>query len=146
MTGFVHTHYPQEHPGLARVEHAASAWKKVAGKFDSNRGLAALLLAAVVSALLVVANQVMDTWSDGHLLAGWIALWLIAFAGLAVLATPAHRVSCSLRAGLKAYRVRRKQAIADEQLWNIALVDARVMADISRAMAQDGARDVRSYS
>jgi hypothetical protein len=39
----------------------------------------------------------------------------------------------------------RKQRIADEKLWNIALTDARVMADLSRAMSRDALRDTRGY-
>jgi hypothetical protein len=31
------------------------------------------------------------------------------------------------------------------QLWELALTDARVMADISRAMTRDTVRDVRGY-
>ena len=50
-----------------------------------------MLLAAVVSALLVVANQVIDTWTEGHLLAAWIVLWTVAFAALGLLAAPARR-------------------------------------------------------
>ena len=42
-----------------------------------------MLLAAIVAAFLVVANQVVDTWTEGHLLAAWIVLWMVAFAALA---------------------------------------------------------------
>ena len=31
---------------------------------------------------MVVANQVIDTWSEGHLLAAWMVLWVVAFAAL----------------------------------------------------------------
>ena len=34
---------------------------------------------------------------------------------------------------------------ANQKLWNIALTDARVMADLSRAMSRDGEREVRGY-
>ena len=33
----------------------------------------------------------------------------------------------------------------DEKLWNLALSDARIMADLSRAMSQDAQRDIRAY-
>lgn len=41
------------------------------------------------------------------------------------------------------WQASRRQARADEALWTLALQDARVMADISRAMARDAAGDVR---
>ena len=39
----------------------------------------------------------------------------------------------------------RRQRKADEQLWNIALNDARVMADLSRAMSRDAAQEARYF-
>ncbi|MGH6627943.1 MAG: hypothetical protein ACRECD_15615 [Burkholderiaceae bacterium] len=145
MTSFVHLEYPTQHPGVVRAERTAEAIKGLASRFDGARGAATLLLAAVVAALLVVANQVIETWTEGHLLAAWIVLWTIAFAALALLAVPARRAVCSLRSGLKAWSAARQQAAADERLWNLALTDARVMADISRAMGADASRDVRGY-
>jgi len=56
---------------------------------EASRTLSGMLLAAVLSALLVVADQVIDTWVDGHMLAAWVALWTVAFAALALLGTPA---------------------------------------------------------
>jgi hypothetical protein len=145
MSSFVHTHYPEEHPGMARAAHAAEAFHRLVSAYDGARGLAALLLAAVVSAMLVVANQVIDTWTDGHLMAGWIALWVIAFGALALLGMPTRRIANGLRSAVQAWSVRRKQSRADARMWELALGDARVMADISRAMTSDAARDVRGY-
>jgi hypothetical protein len=98
-----------------------------------------------VAALLVVANQVVETWTEGHLLMAWIVMWTIAFAALALLASPARNAGSVLRTTMRAWSERRKQATADEQLWELALTDARVMADISRAMTRDTVRDVRGY-
>ena len=39
-----------------------------------NKALAAMLLAALVSALLVVADSVVDAYAEGHLLLGWVCL------------------------------------------------------------------------
>ncbi len=98
MTTFVHVHYPAEHPGLARLRHVGAALKNVSASFDGAAGIASLLLAAVIAALLVVADQVMETWTDGNLLAAWIAMWVIAFAGLALLAEPARKAALEFKA------------------------------------------------
>ena len=91
MTSFVHVEMPTEHPGVARFERAAGNLRTAANRFDSAKGLAAFLLAAVVSAMLVVADQVMSTWADGHLMAAWIVMWAIAFSVLAMFAGTARR-------------------------------------------------------
>jgi hypothetical protein len=136
MTSFVHPHFATTHVGAERLEAAVSAVQSSAKNFTGSRGLATLLLAAMVSALLVVANQVIESVSDGHLFAAWIALWTIAFAALALFAAPARQLSNNLRAGWAAWTVARKATAADERLWSIALQDARVMADITAAISR----------
>jgi hypothetical protein len=62
-----------------------------------------------------------------------------------LLAQASHTVLQTLRARIGAWRMARAQAREDDQLWRIALTDARVMADLSRAMTADASRDVRGY-
>lgn len=145
MTSFVHIDYRTEHPGVTRLERAASALKSLSSGFDAARGAASLLLAAVVAALLVVANQVIDTWGDGHLVAAWMLLWVIAFTGLALLAAPVRRAVATLRASSKAWSEARRREAEDEKTWNAALYDARIMADLSRAMNGIAVDNIRRY-
>ena len=145
MTAFAHVDHPTEHPGVVRAQRLAASVKNAASRFDGARAGASMLLAAIVAALVVVANQVIDTWTEGHLLAAWIVMWTVAFAALALLATPAKRTAAALRSGARRWAAVRKQAAEDEKLWNVALTDARVMADISRAMSADAARDIKAY-
>ena len=142
MTSFAHVTYPAEHPGVLRAERAASALKS---SFEGGRGAASLLLAAIVAALVVVANQLVDTWTEGHLLAAWVVMWTIAFAALALLAAPARRTVQGLRGGLGRAAEARRRAAEDRKFWQVALTDARVMADISRAMSAEGVRGARYY-
>jgi hypothetical protein len=93
----------------------------------------------------VVANQVIDTWTEGHLLAAWIVLWTVAFAALGLLAAPLRRSVNSARAAMTRTLAARRLAAQDRELWALALTDARVMAELSRAMSRDTLRDVRGY-
>jgi hypothetical protein len=145
MTSFAHVDYPSEHAGVVRAQRAAESLKQAARSFDGTRASASLLLAAIVAALVVVASQVIDTWTEGHLLAAWIVMWAVAFAALGLFAAPAKRAAVALRAGMKRWAAARKQAAEDEQLWQLALTDARVMADISRAMSADASRDIIAF-
>lgn len=138
MTSFVRIDYPAVHPGVARFEAAFKSASTLRRSFDSTRGLAAMLLAAVVAALLVVADQVVDTWADGHLLAAWIALWAIGFAALALFAGTARRLATRVVGALDRWSQRLAQARADERVWAIALQDARVMSDLRAALSRHG--------
>lgn len=145
MTSFAHVEYSTEHPGVVRAENAAAALKSAVANFDGARGAASLLLAAVVSALLVVANQVIDTWSEGHLLAAWMVLWLVAFGALALLTTPARRAGVALRSGAQAWAESRRRAAEDQRTWNVAMKDPRIMAELNHAMGIATVSDIRKY-
>jgi hypothetical protein len=145
MTSFIHVDMPAEHPGVARAERAFTAIRDLGRTFEGARGAATLLLAAVVSAMLVLANQLVDTWTEGHLFAAWVVLWTVAFAGLGLLAAPARRAVQGVRGTWARATVARRQAAQDRELWALALTDARVMAELSRAMSRDSLRDVRGY-
>lgn len=145
MTSFVHVDYPTQHPGVVRAERAIATVRQLANRIDGTRTLATLLLAAIVSALLVVANQVVETWTEGHLLAAWIVLWTVGFAALGLLAVPARNVVRTARASLQRAAHARRRAAQDNALWQAALSDTRLMAELSHAMSRDAARDVRGY-
>lgn len=101
--------------------------------FDSSRTLAGMLLAAVVAALLVVADQLIETWADGHLLVVWVALWTIAFAALALLAPPLRLLADSAAVTLARWSKERAQRHSDEVIWLTAQQDYRVMQDLQMA-------------
>jgi hypothetical protein len=103
---------------------------------DGSRTLAGMLLAAVMAALLVVADQVIETWTDGHLLAGWVALWTVAFAALALLAPPLRHMAAFTAGGmsrrLQTWRFAREEA----HMWEAASHDPRVREEIRAAMSR----------
>jgi hypothetical protein len=145
MARFIQAQFPTEHAGITRFTRGFAAIGQSLRGFDGARGTATLLLAALVSALLVIANELVTTWTEGHLMAAWVVLWAVGFAALALFAAPARRAGQSLRSSIAGWRVARRQAVEDEKLWNVALTDARVMADLSRAMTAAAERDVRYY-
>ena len=76
--------------------------------------------------------------TNGLAVIGQLSITRAVLSGLAVVGAPVTR-------GLAAWSAARKQRREDEKLWNVALSDARVMADLSRAMSQDALRDSRGY-
>lgn len=139
MTSFVHTAHPAQHPGVARIGSTVRAARQLRKGFDGTRGLAAMLLAAVVAALMVVANQMVDNWSDGHLLAAWVLLWAIGFAALALCAGTARRLAARTIAGLDAWSQRVARARADARFLEAARNDPRVMAELQAALSRQDA-------
>ena len=134
MTSFIQPGYPAAHTRAAR---AASATRAPGAMVDSTKGLSAMLLAAMVSALVVVADQLMDSWADGHLMVAWVALWVVGFTALALFAGAARKLAMTVVSALDAWSVRVAKARADERLWAIAKSDARVMADLTAAMGRN---------
>lgn len=64
---------------------------------------------------------------------------------LAAIGAPATRAAAGARALYGRWAAARLQRIQDEKLWNLALHDARIMADLSRAMGRDAAAETRRY-
>ena len=104
--------------------------------FNSSTGLSAMLLAAMVSALIVVADQLLGTWADGHLMVAWIALWVVGFMAIAVFGGAARKLAFTAIGALDDWSERIAQNRADDRLWLIAQSDARVMADLKAAMSR----------
>lgn len=133
MTSFVHIEYPLTHPGVERFESAVETVAQLRKGFDGAKGLAGVLLAAMVAALVVVADQLVDTWADGHLLAAWVLLWVVAFSAIAFLAPTTRYFSRNLLRALDAWSARVARQHADARLWELAMKDPRVMSDLRAA-------------
>lgn len=136
MASFIQPSYPAQHPGVARFEAAAETVGAMRRGFDSTKGLSAMLLAAMVSAMVVVADQLIETWADGHLMVAWIAVWLVGFAAIAMFAGSARKLAVTMVKSLDAWSARVARRRADARLWAIAQTDPRVMADLSAAMSR----------
>lgn len=142
MNSLVHTAQPGDAPDVTGAAKEAGPLRHAAAVL-SARSSASLLLAAVVAALLVAANQVVVSWTDGHLLLAWIAMWTVAFAVLALAASPTRVARQRMARVWKRWTAARHAAQQDDIMWQLAMTDARMLADISRAMSIDAARDVR---
>jgi hypothetical protein len=123
------------HPHFAPAKAAAriSAPRGFALDLSDSHSLAGILMAAVLAAMLVVADQLVDPWSDGHLLAVWVGLWTIIFAVMALSAQSLRQ----LAGKVAAVWTRRSQARAarrsDAAMLNLARQDHRVMRDLQVA-------------
>ena len=137
MTRFINIDYPAHHQGADRVESAIDAAQQARRDFSGARGLATLLLSALTAAVMVVAYQVMDSIAEGHLLAMWMALWLVAFAALALFAGGTRRLATRTRDALDAWSRNRAQARADQRLWAMATQDSRLMTELQVAMTRE---------
>ncbi|MFM6985112.1 MAG: hypothetical protein ACKOXQ_00540 [Hydrogenophaga sp.] len=113
---------------------AAGAARRVQ-RPDGARSLAALLLTAAVAALVVVADQLIDTWVDGHLFLGWVALWVLMFAGSALMAGSARRMARSTMNALDGWSRSLAESRAEARLWELARRDPRLKAELVRQRA-----------
>lgn len=112
---------------------AATMASAAAKRAEGSKTLAAVLLAASLSALLVAADQIIETWTDGNLLVGWVALWTVTFAGLAFLARPLRRMASALATYYAVWAEARRVQRLEEELWEYANHDQRVMAELEAA-------------
>ena len=137
MSSYPQASYIAQRPGVGRSEFAAGTQREVRGGLDTTKGLSAMLLAAMVSALVVVADQLIDTWADGHLMVAWIALWVVGFAAIALFSGAARKLAVTAVSSLDAWSRKVAKTRSDARLLAIAKTDPRVRADLSAAMARN---------
>lgn len=128
----------------AQVQHTAPRAERT-----SSRALASLLLAAGVSALVVLADQLLESWAQRHEIAAWLVLWGIAVAAIVLLRGITRAVAGQTMKALDGWSARMAKRRADERLWSIAQTDARLMADLQSALERSGevpARDLVDLS
>ena len=133
MTSFVNPDYPKSHRGVARIEVAMAQARQLGARFAGARGWVSMLLAGAAAACVVAADLLISTWTDGHLLMAWIALWALVFVAVILVAEAARGVSASLVARLDAWSLERAQRASDERVWAVAQSDPRFMADLQAA-------------
>ena len=103
---------------------------------ERARGLAGMLLAAAVAALVVVADQLVSTWADGHLFLGWVAMWAVVFASMALFSGAVRRLSQRLVRALDSWARHQAEVRAQARFMLLAQRDPRMMAEFRRAQAQ----------
>lgn len=127
MTAFTYTPVPSEHQGLNRLITGLTNLK---GHISASRWKFAAFAAAVVA----LAGTVLSPLDNS--LVSWLVLWALAYGLLsATPASPARSGGHALKNSLDDWQRKREDAKADAQLWQAALSDARVMADLNRAMS-----------
>jgi hypothetical protein len=111
--------------------------EKLAVSRTGVRSLSVLLLAAAVSALVIFADQYVSVWTDGHLFFGWVMLWAVIFAGLALFADTARNLAARAVGMLDHWSRSMAHARAEARLWEIAKSDPRVMSELMVARMRD---------
>jgi hypothetical protein len=134
MTTFVNPHFPATHPGVARAEDLAQKLQGWGHWITSARGVATLLASAGVAAVLAVADQLIDTWSDGHLVAAWAFLWAIGFLTLVVLGPVTRAFATDYLTSVRARREVSSLANSEARLLDAAARDPRLADDLKAAI------------
>lgn len=136
MSSSIQSSYIAHRLGDVRREPAVSASAGSSRRFDGTKGLSFMLLAAIVSSLVVVADQLVETWANGHLMLAWIALWVVCFTAMAIFSGAARKLAIASIASFTAWSEKNAQKRSDDRLWAVAQTDQRMMAEINAAMAR----------
>ncbi len=143
MTRFITPNFPQNHHGLKRIGDQMSAVQAFTARIRSAKGMAGALIAGGVAAAIVVAEQIVTAWADGHLLLAWIAMWAIVFALLALFSDTIRTWPTRLRSGIDTRLLAYNEAAEQARTWAAAQADHRLMAELQQAKmrADEAARE-----
>jgi hypothetical protein len=138
----------------------ASMPTPAAAPATSTKTLASVMLTAAVAAMVVMADQLIDSWAETHIVAAWLALWAVAAVAIGLLRGVTRSLAQNLMTGLDAWSAHVARRRADERIWAMAQSDPRLMsefqvakdraetvaqpvADVNELMARRAARIVR---
>ena len=141
MTSFVQPDFPRIHGGVDRLTRALVSARASLSQLGSPKALASILVTGGLSAVIVVAEQVVTALTDGHLLLAWVAMWLIVFGLLATFSDAIRAWPTQWRTYLTERRHVATRRAEDARTWAAAVADPRLMADLNGALlrAQDEA-------
>ena len=101
---------------------------------SSSQTLATVMLAAGVAALVVIADRMIDSWAQSHVVAAWVALWTVAALAMGLLRGITRALAHQLMKVLDAWSAQVASRRADERLWAMAQSDPRLMSDLQVAL------------
>lgn len=100
MTTFIRTHRSSRHVGARRFASAGENAQQDHRGMDGALGLATLLLSALAAALMVVADQLMGSLAEAHLLVMWMVLWVTGFVALVLFSGLARAAATRINTGM----------------------------------------------
>jgi len=134
MTTFVQHDFPRVHEGANRLTRVLEWTRASFSRLGSPKALASILVTGGLSAVIVVAEQVVTALTDGHLLLAWVAMWLIVFGLLATFSDAIRTWPAQWLAHRTARRHTATQRAEDERTWAAAVADPRLMAELDSAL------------
>ncbi len=136
MYRFAHTDFSPTHGGVQRLTDSFGLVRRFAATLPRAKGLPGVLVAGGVAAAIVVADQIVSAWADGHLLLAWVAMWVVVFTLLALFSDAIGAWPTALRQRIAASMQASAQRAEDERTWAVAQSDPRVMAELQNALTR----------
>jgi hypothetical protein len=125
MTTFVNLSYATDHPGVTRFERAYTTANALIQRLQQESTYAAALLMFGALSLMASVYDIAVASPEGQELGAWVVLWTAVLVGLVGFG---KYCKSQFVAWLKAERAAR--------MWDNALTDYRVMADIRCAQSR----------
>ena len=119
MTTFVNLSYTTKHPGITRFERAYVSGKNLVQRLQHESTYAAVLLMFGALSLIASIYDIVEASQEGQELGAWVVLWAAILLSLVAFGKYSKR---QFMAWLK--------ADGEARMWDNALTDHRVLADI----------------
>jgi hypothetical protein len=122
MTTSIKTHRSSRYVSGRRFASAVENTQQQRRSISGSPPLATLLSSALAAAVMVVAEQLMDSLAEAHLLLMWMVLWISAFGALVLFAGAARMAAMGMKAGMDGWSRRKPR----RRPWLIPGADDRV--------------------
>jgi hypothetical protein len=125
MTTFVKPSFATRHFGVVRFERFYASLNHLIQRLQQESTYAAALLMFGALSLIASIYDIVDASPEGQEVGAWVILWTAVLVGLAGFGSYCKR---QLKAWVKADQ--------EARMWDTALTDTRVLADIRAAYSR----------
>ncbi len=103
--------------------------------------LSCALMAAVASAFVVLAGNMLGNMSAGRVSLALIAMWLVVFLGMSLFARATARLALRVLRSFHGQRRSQQPALSDQELFALSRRNPQVASDVQALLDADAATD-----
>ncbi len=137
-TKLIHPHVSTQQNTVGQKASSSSFFNTKMPRWGLTRTISAFLLLSASAIAVSIADLVLGTWGDDHLISAFVLLMGVVGITLWLLSPVAWNLARKVSGAVRAIVVIAKKQQNEHQFWNAAMADPRLMSELqTMAFVQD---------
>lgn len=146
-TKLIHPHVSTQQNTVGQNRTSSSFFNAKMPRFGLTRSISAFLLLSASAIAVSIADLVLGSWGDDHLIAAFVLLAGVVAITLWLLSPLAWGLARKVSGAVRSILVIAKKQQNERQFWNAAMADPRLMSELqTMAFVQDTELQIQAPS